>query len=221
MEEFILLKKFNTPEEASTVIELLEKNDIEFQIEKDDAIQETVFIGNTFESEMHIKVKPEDMESAQQLLQELVEINAESLDKDYYLLNFTDTELTEILQKPDEWSYNDYLWAQEILKQRGKGVDLAILEDWKKQRLVLLSQPEKISGNYIFSAYLFCLLGGIVGLLMGLHLQNANKTLPNHQKVLTYDENSRKQGNAIKWTGVFFLLIWVALIIGLIINLVN
>jgi len=218
MEEFILLKKFNTPEEASTVIELLEKNNIEFQIEKDDAIQETVFIGNTFESEMHIKVKPEDLENAQQLLQELVEINAESLDKDYYLLNFTDTELTEILQKPDEWSYNDYLWAQEILKQRGKGVELSTLEDWKKQRLELLSQPKKISGNYIFSAYLFCILGGIIGLLMGMHLQNANKTLPNHQKVLTYDANSRNQGNTIKWTGVIFSLVWVSLIIWLIIN---
>jgi hypothetical protein len=146
----------------------------------------------------------------------LTEINAESLDKDYYLLSFSDAELTEILQKPDEWSYNDYLWAQEILKQRGKELDINTLEDWKKKRLALLSQPVKISKNYIISAYLFCVLGGIIGLLMGIHLQKARKTLPNNQQVLSYDEDSRNQGNKIKWSGLISFLAWIVLIIILI-----
>jgi hypothetical protein len=215
MEDLITLRKFNTVEEASSVIELLEKNKIDYSLDREKA-SDINFAGNTLDSEICLNVKGEDYEAAQELLKELTEINIENLDKDYYLFSFSDAEITEILQKPDEWSYNDYLWAQEILKQRGKEVDHSILENWKKKRLEVLAQPIKISDNYLIMAYLFCFLGGFTGYFMGLTILN-KKTLPNGQRVFIYDEESRIKGNKIKLIGATgFILYIIALVIVLI-----
>jgi hypothetical protein len=213
MDELITLKKFNTLEEASSVIELLEKNNIGYNLDKQNTSSDIVFAGNTLGSELHLCIKPEDYESAQELLKGLTEINIEDLDKDYYLFTFSETELSEILQKPDEWSYNDYLWAQEILKQRGKEVDISTIENWKKKRLELLATPDKISNKYLVTAYLFCLLGGFIGFFMGTHIINYNKTLPNGQKVFAYDEESRNKGLNIKRIGGISFLLWIVLIL--------
>jgi hypothetical protein len=220
MEDFITIKKFNTSEEASTVLELLEKNNIEYTIEKekDSNVQDTVFAGNTYNSNLHIKVKSEDFEKADELLKDVEEINVERLDKDYYLFSFSDDELIEILQNPDEWSYNDYLWAQEILKQRGKEVDTTTLANWKQKRLEFLSQPIKISGNFILFAYIFCLLGGIIGYFMGNYLCNSQKILPNGQQILTYNEESRQKGQKIKKIGLICFSIFVISAIILLLN---
>ncbi len=212
MDELITLKKFNTLEEASSVIELLEKNNIGYSLDKQNASND-IFAGNTLGSELHLNIKPEDYESAQELLKGLTEINIEDLDKDYYLFNFSDTELSEILQKPDEWSYNDYLWSQEILKQRGKEVDMSTLEKWKKKRIELLATPDKISKQYLVTAYLFCLLGGFIGFFMGTHIINNNKTLPNGQKVFSYDDESRNKGLNIKRIGGISFLLWIVLVL--------
>ncbi len=214
MEELITLKRINTNEEASTIIELLQKNDIEYTLEKEDN-QDTELAGDLAFG-IDIKVKAEDLEKAEELLKGIEEIDVERLEKDYYLFAFSDQELIEILQKPDEWSYNDYLWAQDILKQRGKEVAAATLAEWKQKRMEFLSKPTKISNNFILTAYLFCLFGGIIGYFMGNYLSNAQKILPNGKKIFTYDEDSRKKGHTLKKTGLVSLLILIILIVILI-----
>ena len=62
MDELITLKKFNTLEEASSVIELLEKNNIGYNLDKQNTSSDIVFAGNTLGSELHLCIKPEDYE---------------------------------------------------------------------------------------------------------------------------------------------------------------
>ena len=213
MEDLITLKKFNTYLEASGVIELLEKNNITVHVEKAEASGDIVFAGNTLDEELHIMVKPEDYDAAQAVLEELTEVDIEKLDKDYYLFEFPDNELLEILEKPDEWSLNDYHWAQEILKQRGKEVDKSKLDQWKKERLDFLAKPGKATDSYIRKSYLFCVLGGLIGFFMGRHLHVFHKLLPNGQKVLAFDEESRLKGKRIEMFGLLCFAAYMVLVI--------
>lgn len=218
MDDFVTIKKFNTYIEAAGVIELLQKNDIEYTVEKTEATGDVVFAGNTLDEELHVKVKSEDYEAAQNLLEEMVEVDAEQLEKDYYLFEFSDKELLEILEKPDEWSLNDYHWAQEILKQRGQEIDKSQLDTWKQKRLEFLSKPEKVSGKYLRMSYLFCILGGIIGFFMGKHVYGFRKLLPNGQKVLAYDDESRLLGKKIEIVGALCFVAYVVLFIVLLIS---
>lgn len=213
MDGQITLQKFNTYIEATGVIELLEKNNIAYSVEKKEATEEFVFAGNTLDEELHIMVKPEDYEAAQKVMEELTEVNIEKLDKDYYLFDFSDNELFEILEKPDEWSLNDYHWALEILKQRGAQVDKSKLDRMKKERLEFLSKPEKVNGGYLSKAYFFCVLGGIVGFFMGKHLYAFRKILPNGQKVFAFDDESRQKGKRIELLGLLIFLMYIVLFI--------
>ena len=211
MDELITLKTFNTYIEASGLVELLDKNGIPYFTMKTESTSDVVFAGNTLDEELQIKVKSENFEAAQKLLEELVEVDAEKLEKDYYLFEFTDNELLEILQKPDEWSLNDYRWAQEILKQRGQEVAVEKLDQWKKERLELLSKPEIVTSSYLRNSYMFCILGGFVGYFMGRHLYAFRKLLPNGKKVYAFDEASRQKGKKIELIGLVCFLAYIIL----------
>ncbi len=206
MEELISLKTFNTLEEATGVVELLEKSNIFMKIEKEQLLEDSVFAGNTLLNQICIKVKPENLETAQNLLNELEEVNIDKLEPDYYLFDFSDEELIDILQKPDEWSMNDLHWAQEILIQRGKEPEKSQIEKWKKNRLEFLATPDLITPRHVKSAYFFCILGGIIGIMMGRHINSYKKTLPNGQKVYNYNPESRKKGKGIAIFGIVCLV---------------
>ena len=213
MDNLVKLKNYNTIEEANSVVELLEKNNIFFKIEKEGLSEDSTFAGNTLLAQISIKVKTEEVETAQNLISELEEVNIDKLEADYYLFEFTDEELIDMLKKPDEWSLNDFHWAQEILKQRGKAPEKSQIDSWKKERLELLSQPEEVTSQHINTAYFFCILGGIIGMVMGRHINSFKKTLPNGQKVYNYTNESRKKGLNIALFGTVCLIAEIILVL--------
>ena len=212
MSEFITFKKYNNPEEAGVLVDLLKNNDLEYQVTAEDASEDVVFAGNTIPKELSILVKESDIEAAEKLLEEIEEVGADRLEKDYYLFEFTDNELHDILKKPDEWSLNDYHWAREILKQRGKDIDDASIERWKNARLETLSKTEEVTVKYQILAYFFCIIGGFIGIFMGRHLSSYKKTLPNGQKMFAFDDKARKLGYRISIFGFICLITWIVLL---------
>ncbi|MEP7095275.1 MAG: hypothetical protein ABI793_14530, partial [Flavobacterium sp.] len=122
---------------------------------------------------------------------------------------FTDDELYEILLKADEWNEFDYKLAQKILTQRGKSVDTELLKALKKQRLDLLTKPEEDQKSSIMAGYIFAILGGFLGILIGYSLWTSKKTLPNGQKVYSYNEKDRVHGKNIFYIGLIILPFYI------------
>jgi hypothetical protein len=212
MSGYIPFKKFTNPEEAGVFVELFKKNEIDYDLSADKPAEDILFAGNTMVEELQISVKEEDFDKATNLLEEIEVVNADGLDKDYYLFEFQDEELVDLLKKPDEWSLNDYHWAGEILKQRGKEVDPGTIEKWQNDRLKDLSQTETVTLKYLILAWFFCICGGFIGIFMGRHLNSYMKTLPNGQKVFAFGEKDRKKGLIISIAGAVLLVVWVVLI---------
>ena len=106
-------------------------------------------------------------------------------------------ELYDILLKSDEWNKFDYSLAQKILRDRGKNIDKELLDSLKKQRLEDLAKPDENQKPWIIAGYVFALLGGFLGLIIGYFLWTSKKTLPNGQKVYSYSSNDRKHGKYI------------------------
>ena len=212
MSEFRLFKKFNNPEEAGVLVEMLKNNEIEYEISADKPAEDILFAGNTMPDELLLSIKEEDFDKATDLLKEIIVVNAESLEKDYYLFEFSDEELLDLLKKPDEWSLNDYHWASEILKQRGKEVDPGTIEKWQNARIEDLSKTEAVTLKYLILAWFFCITGGFIGIFMGRHLSAYMKTLPNGQKIYAFSKKDRKTGYVISIAGVICLVLWVVLL---------
>src|SRR5690606_28514397 len=144
------------------------------------------FGGGGFTNEYVVKIGKNDFEKANQVLIEQSISELDSIDKDYYLFSFTDTELRDIVAHSDEWNKFDFLLAQKLLKERGNEIDQHELETIKQQRIDELSQPEKPQHTAVIAGYILAVLGGIFGLFIGWYLSTHKKTLPNGERVHNY-----------------------------------
>ena len=196
-DNYAIFRKFPSLEQASELKVLLNENNIETILDDNVPSVDVTFSGNTLQNEIEIRIKQTDFKKAESILQKDVENLIETVDKDYYLFEFTNEELYEILLKSDEWNAFDYTLAQKILIQRGKPIDKKLLNSLKNERLKQLAEPERNQKSWIIAGYFFAVLGGFLGLIIGYFLWTSKKNLPDGQKIYTYAENDRKHGKYI------------------------
>jgi len=201
-EEYSIFKQFPTIEQAKEVQLLLNENNIETVIGDNVPPVDITFTGDTLRNEIEIRIKQSDFEKAHIIIEKENEISIEDVDQDYYLLQFTNEELYEILLKSDEWGAFDYSLAQKLLIQRGKSVDKELLSALKKERIKDLSKPEENQKPWIIAGYLFAVLGGFLGLIIGYSLWTSKKRLPNGQRIYSYLPNDRNHGKYIFFIGL-------------------
>jgi len=204
-DDYSIFRKFPSLEQATELKTLLNNNGIETVLGDNEPPVDVTFSGNTLQNEIEVRIKQTDFKKAELLLEKDAEDLIENIDKDYYLFDFTDKELYEILLKSDEWNAFDYTLAQKILIQRGKSIDKDLLNSLKEERLKQLAKPEGNQKPWIIAGYFFMLLGGFLGLIIGYFLWTSKKTLPNGQKVYSYAESDRKHGKYI-----FFISLIIA-----------
>ncbi|TDO98418.1 hypothetical protein [Flavobacterium sp. 245] len=196
-ENFIAFKNFPTRIQAKEIEILLNKNNIKTVLADNIAPVDITFSGSTLQNQYEIKIDPADFAKAEDILEKDTENLLNQVDKDYYLLSFSDEELYDVLLKSDEWNVFDYKLAQKLLKERGKNIDLDMLSSLKKERLKILAKPEENQKPWIIAGYIFSLLGGGIGIVIGYSLWTSKKTLPNGQRIYSYNDADRNHGKTI------------------------
>ncbi|WP_034044232.1 hypothetical protein [Wocania ichthyoenteri] len=199
---YSIFRKFPTLEQANELKDLLKENGIESILADNVPPVDVTFSGNTLQNEIEILIKQSDFKKADELLEKNAETLIDQIDKDYYLFEFTNEELYEVLLKSDEWNAFNYTLAQKILTQRGKSIDKDLLNSLKNERINQLAKPEGNQKPWIIGGYVFSLLSGFLGLIIGYFFWTSKKTLPNGQKVYYYSENDRKHGKYIFYLGL-------------------
>jgi hypothetical protein len=134
-DQYLTFQKFPDKESALQLRDLLKQNDIECIFEDTSGRVDLTFSNSESIKEFRVKLKQEDFEQANDLLMHLSSQHLDNVEKDYYLFDFTDEELMEIVYKADEWSQFDYLLAKKLLKERGKEIKPEVAETIKKQRI--------------------------------------------------------------------------------------
>ncbi|MEO7978269.1 hypothetical protein [Flavobacterium sp.] len=206
---YSVFRKYPTLAQVEELENLLNKNNIATEIADNIPPVDSSFSGSTLQNQYEIKIPLADFAKAEKILDEVAENLIDQVDKEHYLFSFTDEELYEILLKADEWNEFDYKLAQKILTERGKSIDTELLNALKKQRLDLLAQPEENQKPWIIAGYIFAILGGFLGILIGYSLWTSKKSLPNGQKVYSYSEKDRVQGKNIFYIGVIILPFYI------------
>jgi len=214
LEDYSLFKRFDDSLEAVTLVELLSSENIQSKIVEDTmAFDATFSTGNT-KTEFQVMIKQTDFKQASLLLLKFAAEEVNSIPPEYYLFNFTEEELQEILSRPDEWSELDYQLARKILKEKGNNIDEADLEERKEKRLVEIAKPEKSQTGWIIFSYVIALLGGFLAVFIGWYLWNCKKILPNGSKVFAYSDSNRKHGRIIFYIGLTIGIISLFIVIN-------
>ena len=211
---FLTFQQFNDPSLSEYLIDLLKKNNINYLVEENImnvAVNPLTAINNELNKVYFVRISPGDFTKVTQLLKEREDQYIDEVDEDHYLFDFTNDELTEILEKEDEWSSFDYELAKKILKDRGVNIDEQKLAVINESRLEELRIPEQHQTFWIYIGYFFALLGGVIGIFIGWHLWSYKKTLPNGERVYGYNENDRKHGKIIFYIAICCLVTGVVL----------
>jgi len=210
MQEFLTIRNFSQEDHFIALLHVLETHDIPYQTEvyrqRIDPISMV-----TLAPEFIIKVQPSRFSEVYALLDQQAAQAVKEVAEDHYLFTFKDEELFDILASPDEWSAFDYQLARRILSERDIDIDAKLLDMLKKSRMEELAQPEEKQTAYLSAAYIFALLGGIVGIIIGWNIVTARKTLPNGRQIHVYRESDRKHGRWIIALGVVMFLAWFVL----------
>jgi len=206
-QEFLTFQKFKDPDIANDIAEKLKGAGVIYKMENDDKFFDPTFSSDPLQRETRIKLKPGDFSKANKILGDYYQSLLSDIDKDYYLFDFSDKELYEILAKPDEWGPLDYQLAQQILKDRGLGFKPEELESLNKKRIHELSRPEKSNHWMILAGYVCSFSLAFVGVGIGLALINSKKTLPDGRVVYTYTEADRNNGYLITSIGIGMIIL--------------
>jgi hypothetical protein len=208
-QEFVTFQTFNDQVAALELAQIFKENNIEYEFENNAINFDASFAHSELAKEFRIKIQKEDFERADNLLQQISLSQLDSVAKDYYLYDFTDEELLDVVAKKDEWGQLNFVLAQKLLKERGKEVKPQEIELFKKERIEKLAKPAQNQQGMIYAGYIMAVLGGLFGLFIGWHLASYKRTLPNGDRVYAYPLEDRKQGNNIVILGVFCMLIWL------------
>ena len=210
-----IFRKYPTLDEANLLIEILERNNIFFKLEDYSMQVDLTMVGQNLDLKIIVKAKLIDFPRIEELLDSEYKLTLDEVEKEHYLFEFSDEELTEIIMKPNEWSNYDYKVAELILNKNGVEVSQQFVENIKKQRYNQLDEKESFSSIWIIIGYVSAFFGGLLGLAIGVGLWTMSKKAPNGEKIYIYDENHRKHGERITYLGIamvlFYLIIYYRL----------
>jgi len=202
---YTTFKKFPDAAEAKHLQQFLIDNGIECLFINNSPQMDGTMLGTDLLKEYEIQLKQSDFERAHELLEQDAKDMVVNLDKDYYLLSFTDEELYEVVLKQEEWSEHDYILARRLLTDRGKTIDDSLIKALRQQRMADLAKPEVNQGAWIGAGYILAVLGGFFGIIIGYVLWSSRKTLPNGQIVHSYTPEDRMHGRIIFLIGIVVL----------------
>lgn len=210
-ETFLTFKVFNDSETAQDFAEVLKQNHIPYFIEEDAVVFDPSYANNQFNKDFRLKLRPQDFQRGNQVIEEYYYTQLDTVDKDYYLFDFTDEELQEIVAKPDEWGQLDYLLAQKLLTNRGKEIKSNEIQELKVKRINELATPDTVKHSSIIWGYILGFFFFPLALLMGWSWGFAKRTLPTGQRIYMYDSYAQLHGRRIFIMGIILLVLSIAL----------
>ncbi len=217
-DDYAIFRKFPTRALAEEMQELLEEEGLDCRIGDNIPPFDITFSGSTLLHEYEIRLHPSDFNRAHEILDEWADNLLYDVDPEHFLFQYSDSDLYEVLLRPDEWSPHDYALARKILQQRGVVIDDQLVESIRARRLEELSKPEENQSGWIIAGYILAVLGAFFGALIGYFLWTSRKTLPNGKRVPSYSLKDRLHGKYIFILSLILLPVYIILRYWLLVN---
>lgn len=191
-DRYRVFRKFPQQEQALELQQMLLQKGIESVIDEDSFLVDITFTNpEQQQKEFFVKLAPEYFPVAETLLTEIALQELPLIPKDYYLYDFDDSDLQDIIKNPQEWSKTDYLLAKQILQERSfSATDIEMAD----KQVIAERETPKNGELLIPTGYLMSIAGGYLGLLIGILLYNTKRPVPDGRRIFFYTKETRKHG---------------------------
>jgi len=204
--ELITVKEFQDRELLGDYVDLFEKAEIPFSVEDSKPRFDASFANDESRRYYRINVAPVNLNSALELCERMDQKIMAELPSDYYLFQFSDDELRDVLVRSFEWNSLDVMLAKKLLIERGVPFSEDNIAVERQEIIDELDAPEKEDFLIIISGYIFSFLGGFIGLAIALIILNSKKTTHEGYRVPRYNGTTRMHG-------LYMLVIFASIII--------
>jgi len=217
--DLVTFRKYSSLFAAAAFQSLLRSEGVYSEIEDVSPPVDITFSVNPLHNEYRVRIRPGDFEKVNGLLTVETLLSLDNISEDHFMYDFSDMELIEVLQKPDEWSMEDYIIAQKMLSARGLEFADEDLSKLKEKRIEALKKSRENPDKIILIGRILIFLGGIGAIAVGWYLKNFRKTIFTGERVWEFDRVSRRKGHQIMIWGivsyvsfiVFYIWLWTYL----------
>lgn len=207
------------------VASILDVHSINYEVISNEKDFNPNFITDTNKIDYQLLIDKDDFDVANKAISDYY-ARETSMPEGYYLLDYSNDELKEILSKKDEWNEFDYGAANKILKDRGENITDEELNSIDKSRLDFLrneyENPQEVK-NYIIIGYIFAIVGCLLSLIWGMlifvsyaiavAIIKLRKQLPSGESIYYFNGKDRKHGKRILILSLVFTSIWISIFI--------
>ncbi len=208
---FIDYRSYQDNETArELLLNILDQNNIPYEVEITHS-ELNVYTGKaSWIPPVVVKIQADNFEKVNALIE--TDTALVTIPERHFLISFSNEELTDVLQKQDEWGTDNYNIARKLLEQRGKPVPQAALDKYKTERMEALAKPTTVEPVWLSLAFASAIAGGIFAIIFGRMIYTSTKILPNGKRVYVYDAASRKNGFALYMIGIAVLALYIAIL---------
>jgi len=141
MEDFIDYQKFPTLDDASTLIDLLDANQILFKID-DSAIRFSVDSRNKniLEDGVIIKILASDKAKVDQLN---LRIHETAINDGHFMYTLSDNDIIDVIVNPEEWTEREIKLAKQIAEDRSLKPTAELIKSLRKTKHIEDSEKER------------------------------------------------------------------------------
>ncbi len=206
--ELKVYQKFNDEVLADELATQLTKQGISIKIEDNQQYFDPSFSGNPLNREIRVMLVPGDFERADKIMSAYYKEMLESIEPDYYLFKFSNKELLDIVHHREDWGPLDYELALKLLNDRGVNIGDETESSKQRKQSKALAAPEPAAKSLWLVGYICALFGGLLGVLVGMHIAYTKKTLADGTSVWRYTDKDRNRGSVLLMFSVASLILW-------------
>lgn len=223
---FETYQTYASVEQAKEVITLLKKARIPYSLEKPILQIDPLITGSIMLPAAVLRIPGTCFTQVNEMLEAkaTAEMETGNDDNTYYLYEYSDKELLEVVANIDEWHMNDVILAKVILKNRGISLSENEINTLRAKHLTEIRKPKK--GKHVWmlitliacfiAAYLFTFVILVFSLGWGYYYWQDTTVDPEGKKFKTFDQETRNIGIAMMATSVLgFALGILALRLGM------
>lgn len=212
--EFVVYRSYNNLFEAEGFSAFLNQNNINNYLMVGASTTDPLFINEERYNTFQLLIAPENLEK----IEDLIEMNFEELfpkiPKDYYLLEFDEEELKQILKEKYKWNIQDYCYAKRLLKYKGIVYTENELSNFNKQNYYEIKGPKSLKCKYVAIGYLLAVFIPFWGVYWGYEIFRMKKELPDKKLVSYYNDDAKFHAFLMIALSVLSLFFWIFVLIS-------
>lgn len=211
--KYEFFRDFFLLEQAEGIVELLKEAKIPFKLDKSETIIDEAIVGNSLTPKIVLRLPKEYFQQANELIKQSLVLSYEDIDN-HYLNQLEQKELEAILKKPDEWSVEDVIAAQQILKSRGVDYSDGEVKYLQEKRLKEIRKGKTESLGVMGISYLIVILISsffslyfiLAGLGIAWYYWKDTTIDATGFKFHSFDATTRKLGRIAFWVWLFVMV---------------